>query len=288
MTNAEKAKFALVVFDAAAAIDPESVDALERLLRNSERFALGFSVRVRAASLNETPNGAVVAVALAGLPPGSEENMIADRLEQALVRLGERGARFDKPRNLALAAFGDQSRVINDGAAAVRHLLEQVGPGSEPFGKILRLFTPPGIDIYADPAARRTSAQRLRAKLATRIADMLADAGKDATQKVGFVEATAKEPEGLIAAIDAMLEKMDPVDPAVADLVGGIRRAHGGVAPTLAAFLTAYRGMGRSIEQLCAELKREDSEFTRKEAARFAAYADAITRTAAALEKLMK
>jgi hypothetical protein len=288
MTGQQNAKFALVVFDAAAAVDAESVDALERLLRNSERFALGFSVRVRAAALTETPNGAVCAIALAGLPPGTEEGLVAERMEAALQRLGERGAKFDKPRNLALAAIGDQGRVINDGAAAVRHLLDQVGPGSEPFGKILRLFTPPGIDIYADLVARRASAQRLRAKLAMRIQDMLADAGKDATQKVGFVEATAKEPEGLVAAIEAMLGKMDPVDPAVSDIVGQIRTSHAGVAPTLAAFLSSYRKMGRDIEQLCAELKREDTEFTRKEAARFAAYAEAITRTSAALEKLMK
>lgn len=289
MTNQAQAqaKFALVVFDARTSVDPESVGSMEKLLRSSDRHALGFAVRVRAASLRETEEGAVNCIALAGLPPAVEDNLIIDRVESALVRLGERGATFEKPRNLALVGVGGAPRIINDSAAAVRHLLDQVGDGPEPFGKILRIFTPPGIDSGADPIARRNAATKLRAKLALRIADMLADAEGNKKQ-VGFVEATPQQTEGLLVAIDNLMKMLQTPDPAVVDITGDIRKIHAKVNPTLQEFLGVYRTLARRIEALSAELNRDPDEQTKKEVQRFAQYADTIKKTATMLETLMK
>jgi hypothetical protein len=296
MTNQgqAQAKFALVVFDARTSVDPENVSSLEKLLRSSDRHALGFAVRVRVASLRETEEGAVNCVALAGLPPLVEDNLIIDRVDSALVRLGERGASFEKPRNLALVGVGGAPRIINDSAAAIRHLLDQVGDGPEPFGKILRIFTPPGIDSSADPIARRNAATKLRAKLALRIADMLADA-EGGKKQVGFVEATptaaAATPMpsvGLLVAIDNLTKMQQTPDPAVVDITADIRRIHARVNPTLQEFLGVYRTLARRIESLSAELNRDPDEATKMEVARFAQYADTIKKTATLLESLMK
>jgi hypothetical protein len=293
MTNQGQvqAKFALVVFDARTSVDPENVSSLEKLLRSSDRHALGFAVRVRVASLRETEEGAVNCVALAGLPPLVEDNLIIDRVDSALVRLGERGASFEKPRNLALVGVGGAPRIINDSAAAIRHLLDQVGDGPEPFGKILRIFTPPGIDSSADPIARRNAATKLRAKLALRIADMLADAEGNKKQ-VGFDEATPTASPmpavGLLVAIDNLMKMQQTPDPAVVDITADIRRIHAKVNPTLQEFLGVYRTLARRIESLSAELNRDPDEATKKEVARFAQYADTIKKTATLLESLMK
>jgi hypothetical protein len=264
---------------------------LEKLLRSSDRHALGFAVRVRVASLRETEEGAVNCVALAGLPPLVEDNLIIDRVDSALVRLGERGASFEKPRNLALVGVGGAPRIINDSAAAIRHLLDQVGDGPEPFGKILRIFTPPGIDSSADPIARRNAATKLRAKLALRIADMLADA-EGGKKQVGFVEATPTASPmpsvGLLVAIDNLTKMQQTPDPAVVDITADIRRIHAKVNPTLQEFLGVYRTLARRIESLSAELNRDPDEATKKEVARFAQYADTIKKTATLLESLMK
>jgi hypothetical protein len=293
MTNQGQvqAKFALVVFDARTSVDPDNVSSLEKLLRSSDRHALGFAVRVRVASLRETEEGAVNCVALAGLPPLVEDNLIIDRVDSALVRLGERGASFEKPRNLALVGVGGAPRIINDSAAAIRHLLDQVGDGPEPFGKILRIFTPPGIDSSADPIARRNAATKLRAKLALRIADMLADA-EGGKKQVGFVEApptaSPMPSVGLLVAIDNLMKMQQTPDPAVVDITADIRRIHAKVNPTLQEFLGVYRTLARRIESLSAELNRDPDEATKKEVARFAQYADTIKKTATLLESLMK
>jgi hypothetical protein len=289
MTNQGQgqAKFALVVFDARTSVDPDNVGALEKLLRSSDRHALGFAVRVRSASLRETEDAAVNCIALAGLPPAVEDNLIIDRVETALVRLGERGATFEKPRNLALVGVGGAPRIINDSAAAVRHLLDQVGDGPEPFGKILRIFTPPGIDSGTDPIARRNAATKLRAKLALRIADMLADAEGNKKQ-VGFVEATPTQTEGLLVAVDNLMKMLETPDPAVVDITADIRRIHAKVNPALQEFLGVYRTLARRIENLSAELNRDPDEATKKEVLRFAQYADTIKKTATMLDSLMK
>jgi hypothetical protein len=287
MTNQGQAKFALVVFDARTSVDPDNVGSLEKLLRSSDRHALGFAVRARAAALKETEEGAVNCIALAGLPPTVEDNLIIDRVESALVRLGERGASFEKPRNLAIVGVGGAPRIINDSAAAIRHLLDQVGEGPEPFGKILRIFTPPGIDSGTDPVARRNAATKLRAKLALRIADMLADAEGNKKQ-VGFVEATPQQTEGLIVAVDNLMKTLTSPDPAVVDITTDIRKIHAKVNPTLQEFLTVYKALARRIEALSAELNRDPDEAMKREVQRFAMYADTIKKTATMLETLMK
>jgi len=287
MTNQGQAKYALVVFDARTSVDPDNVGSLEKLLRSSDRHALGFAVRARAAALKETEEGAVNCIALAGLPPAVEDNLIIDRVESALVRLGERGASFEKPRNLAIVGVGGAPRIINDSAAAIRHLLDQVGEGPEPFGKILRIFTPPGIDSGSDPVARRNAATKLRAKLALRIADMLADAEGNKKQ-VGFVEATPQQTEGLIVAVDNLMKILTSPDPAVVDITTDIRRIHAKVNPTLQEFLTVYKALARRIESLSAELNRDPDEAMKREVQRFAMYADTIKKTATMLETLMK
>jgi DNA-binding IscR family transcriptional regulator len=170
--------FALVVFDGGAPIEPQTVQTLERMLQSSERFALALTVKVRAAPLAESDGGAVVGIALAGVPSHVPDSRVVECLEGCLTQLGQRGSRIAEPRNLAIAALGQDPRVINEGASALRHLLQQVGSEHEPFGKILRIFTPPGIDCGKDPIARRAAANKLRAKLAARIQDMLADAQK--------------------------------------------------------------------------------------------------------------
>jgi hypothetical protein len=52
-----------------------------------------------------------------------------------------------------------------------------VGPGEEPFGKILNLFTPPGIDSSKDPIARRAAARQFRTGLPARVSDVVKGAG---------------------------------------------------------------------------------------------------------------
>ncbi len=52
-----------------------------------------------------------------------------------------------------------------------------MGPGEEPFGKILNLFTPPGIDSSKDPIARRAAARQFRTGLPARVSDVVKGAG---------------------------------------------------------------------------------------------------------------
>jgi len=290
MITQEKSKFALLVFDARAEVDSQSVSSLERLLRSSERYAVGYAVRLRVAALSESSEGVVNAIALAGLPAAIDEIQITDRLEQALLSLALRGAKFDRPRNIALAAIGDNSKVISDGAAALRYLLNQVGGGAEPLGKILRLFTPPGVDITADPTARHAAAQRLRTKLGNRIKDMLSET-EDTGQAIGFVEAGAEEPDGLLLALDDLLRTLPgPHGPAVDKLAAEVRQVQRQVAPSLRAFLGLYRAMGERVEALCQEVRKGDghTDEAREHLARLSASAEAIARNSAMLEGILK
>ncbi|HZH27427.1 MAG TPA: hypothetical protein VEY95_09635 [Azospirillaceae bacterium] len=290
MITQEKSKFALLVFDARAEVDSQSVSSLERLLRSSERYAVGYAVRLRVAALSESSEGVVNAIALAGLPAAIDEVQITDRLEQALLSLAQRGAKFDRPRNIALAALGDNSKIISDGAAALRYLLNQVGAGAEPLGKILRLFTPPGIDITADPTARHAAAQRLRTKLGSRIKDMLSETD-GAGQTIGFVEAGAEEPDGLILALEDLLRALPPPHgPAVDGLVAEVRQVHRQVAPSLRAFLGVYRALGERVEALCQEIRNGEGRTgeVREHLARLSGSAEAIARTSVTLEGILK
>jgi hypothetical protein len=179
MTQADaKTLFALVAFDGRAPIEPETTELLERTLRTSEQMAIGFAVKIRTAPLVTAEEGTVIAIAIAGLPAAADEVRLTDRLELALQRMAARGSKIATPRNVAIAGLGPDQRLISDGIAALRHLLTQVGPGEESFGKILRLFTPPGIDSSKDPIARRAAARQFRTKLSARIKDVVSDATK--------------------------------------------------------------------------------------------------------------
>jgi len=172
-----KSLFALIAFDGRAAIEPEVTDVLERTLRTSEQLAIGYAVKIRTAPLVSAEEGTVNAIAIANLPSNADEVRLTDRMELALNRMAARGSKIASPRNVAIAGIGTDQKLISEGIAALRHLLVQVGPGEEPFGKILRLFTPPGIDSSKDPVARRAAARQFRTKLAARFSDVVKDAG---------------------------------------------------------------------------------------------------------------
>lgn len=178
MTQPEtKTLYALVAFDGQAAIEPEVTEVLERTLRTSEQLAIGFAVKIRTAPLVSAQDGTVNAIAIANLPANADDVRVTERMEMALNRMAARGSKIAAPRNVAIAGLGTDQKLISDGIAALRHLLAQVGPGEEPFGKILRLFTPPGIDTSKDPIARRAAARQFRTKLSARFADVVKDAG---------------------------------------------------------------------------------------------------------------
>ncbi len=172
-----KTLFALVAFDGQAAIEPEVTEVLERTLQTSEQMAIGHGVKIRTAPLLSDREGTVNAIAIANLPANADDVRVTERMEQALNRMAARGSKIAAPRNVAVAGMGTDQKLISDGIAALRHLLVQVGPGEEPFGKILRLFTPPGIDSSKDPIARRAAARQFRTKLSARFADVVKDAG---------------------------------------------------------------------------------------------------------------
>jgi len=212
------ALFALAAFDADRPLDAEEVFRLERTLQVSSRWSLGNAVKVRVAMLVQGARGQVGVASLSGIPAGQTADHVAQQVDGALRQVARDVVNGVWVRNVTLVALEPGVRAVADAAAALRDLLEQVGPAPDRFGKILRLFLPLAQGEEPTPEDVARAAEKLRGQLRRHAAEL----ARTAASPVSFADGTGGGGlADLLAALDGLGLPED-----VARVAGQVRGLH--------------------------------------------------------------
>ncbi|HYC02955.1 MAG TPA: hypothetical protein VED40_06660 [Azospirillaceae bacterium] len=287
---------ALVAFDSDRPFDADIIDRLERTLQISDRYSLAAGLKIRTATLVNSPRGLVVVASVTNIPGNHSPDFIAVQLEGGLRYVcKEQGVVEPYVRNIAVVAIEPQMKVVAECANGLRNLVDQVGDAPERFGKILRIFLPARPDGGPPtPEDFRAAGTRLRNRLRERLSDLAREGDKDKPQ-VAYTEAgppaeakpAAPPPEGTdIRVIDA-IEGLAASDPptTVATLLYEVRMLHAELQDLSDRTLAIQRQLLPKVEALVrADAGRGPPHLLD----RLERYADKVLRPLTALGKLLK
>lgn len=262
MAAAAGTQYILVAFDSQRELDSRTVRELEHVLRMSDRFMIGMNIKVNAASLVKAETHAVNVLSIANVPAQHTDSFLASRVEAALNQIETNSSEFpDPPRNLGIIAFDTNMRMVLNSAKALGGMLNDVAqPGlGEPFGKLLRLFLPPELDLAsADAGARTAAAGMFRDKLREH-AEEMAEASKTA---VTFDEPAAQEEADtgpLFRQLQHLRSQLGPDDRRLAEETSTVAASYRKLQKAIGAVISTAHTLGKQLGQLEGTLAKHKS-----------------------------